>query len=75
MLALAVAARVVGRVFVGGAAVRGISFSSMPAVSPSFARVCSVFVTVASLALSQGAVFNEEPTVLERPVMEQALLH
>jgi hypothetical protein len=50
-------------------------FSTMPAVSPTFARVGSVSITVASEALGQGAVLNEELTVLKLPIVEQALLH
>ncbi len=75
MLALAVAAGVSGRVIVGRAAIRSMFFSTMPAVSPTFARVGSVFVTVTSVALGHGAVLNEELTVFELPIMEQALLH
>ncbi len=75
MLALAVAAGVSGKVFVGGAAVRSMFFSTMPAVSPTFACVSSVFVTVTLVALGHGAVLNEVLTVFELPVVEQALLH
>jgi hypothetical protein len=50
-------------------------FSTMPAVSPTFARVGSVSVVVASVALGHSAVLNEELTVFELPVVEQALLH
>jgi hypothetical protein len=75
VLALAVAAGVSGRVIVGRAAIRSMFFSTMPAVSPTFARVGSVSVTVTSVALGHGAVLNEELTVFELPVMEQALLH
>ncbi len=75
MLALAVAVEGCGRVLRGRAAVRGVFFSTMPAVSPSFAHLGSMSVMVASIALGQGAVLNEELTVLELPVMKQALLH
>jgi hypothetical protein len=62
-------------VLVSGAAVRIMFLSTMPAVSPTVARVGSVSITVLSVALSQGAVLNEEHTVFELPVVEQALLH
>ncbi len=75
MLALVVAAGVSGRVIVGRAAVRSMFFSTMPAVSPTFARVGRVSVTVTSVTLGHGAVINEELTVFELTVMEQALLH
>ncbi len=75
MLAHAVAAGIGSRVFVGGAAVGGMFFSTIPTVSATFARVCSVSVTVESVALSHGAVLNEELTILELPNVEQTLLH
>ncbi len=75
MLALAVAAGVSGRDFVGGAAVRSMFFSTMPAVSPTSARAGGLSLTVTLVALGHGAVLNEELTVFELPVMEQALLH
>ncbi len=75
MLALAVAARVDGRVLIGGAAVKGMFLSTMPAVFPMFARKGSVSLMVASVALGHGTVLNEELTVFELPVVEQALLH
>ncbi len=49
--------------------------STMSAVSPTFARVGSVSVTISFVALGHGAVLNEELTVSELPVVEQALLH
>ncbi len=64
-----------GRVFVGGAAVGGMFFGTMPAVSPTFACVGSVSIPVASEALGQSAVLNEELTLLKLPIVEQALLH
>ncbi len=70
MHALALAAGVSGRVYVGGAAVRSMFFSTMPAVSTTSARVGSVSVTVTSVALGHGAVLNDELTVLKLPVME-----
>ncbi len=75
MLALAVAAEVGGGVFRGGASIGGMFFSKMLAVSPTFARVGSVSVIVTSVALGHGAVLNEELTVFELPIVEQALLH
>ncbi len=75
MLALADGAGVGGGVLGGGAAVRGIFFSTMPAVFPTFASMGSVTVVVASVALGHSAVLNEELTVFELPIMEQALLH
>ncbi len=50
-------------------------FSEMPAVSPTFARMGSVSVVVASVALGHSAVLNEELTVSKLPVIEHALLH
>jgi hypothetical protein len=47
----------------------------MPTVSPTFASLGSVSVTVAFVALGQGAVLNEELTLFEFPVVKQALLH
>jgi hypothetical protein len=64
-----------GKVFVGGAAVRGMFLSTMLAVSPTFAHVGSVSITVASVALGQSAVFIIELTVFELPVVGQAVLH
>ncbi len=75
MLALPVAAGVGGRVLESGAAVGGMFFSTMPAVSPTFARMGSVSVVVASVALGRSAVLNEDLTIFELPIMEQALLH
>ncbi len=75
MLTLAVAAGVSGGVLGGGAAVGGMFFSTMPTVSPTFARVGSVSVMVTSVALGQGAVLYEQLTVSELPIVEQALLH
>ncbi len=75
MLALAVAAGVGGGVLGGGAAVGGMFFSTMPAVSPTFALVGSVSIVVASVALGHSAVLNEELAVFELPIVEQALLH
>ncbi len=57
-----------GRVFVGGAAVGGMFLCTMPAVSPTFARVGSASMTVATVALGQGAVLNEELTVFKFPL-------
>ncbi len=74
MLTLAVSAGVSGRVLRGGAAVR-VFFSTMLAVSPTFPRMGSVSVVVASVAMGHSAVLNEELTVFELPVVEQALLH
>ncbi len=75
MLTLAVAAGVGGRILRGGAAVGGMFFSTMPAVSLTFVRMGSVSVVVASVVLGHSAVLNEELTVFELPVVEQALLH
>jgi hypothetical protein len=75
VLALAVAAEVGGGVLGGRAAVGGMFFSTMPAVSPTFARVCSVSVTVTLVALSHSAVLYKKFTVFDLPVMEQALLY
>jgi hypothetical protein len=75
VLALAIAAGVGGRVFRSGAAVVGMFFSTMPTVFPTFARLCSVSIIVALVALGQGTVLNTELTVFELPIMEQALLH
>ncbi len=75
MSTLAVAAGV-GRWALGsGAAVGGMFFSTMLAVSLTFACLCSVSIMVASVALCHGAVLNKELTVFELPVMEQAFLH
>jgi hypothetical protein len=74
VFALAVTAGVGGRILRGGAAVGGMFFSTMPAVSLTFARMGSVSVVVASAALGHSAVLNEELTVIELPVVEQALL-
>ncbi len=74
MLTLAVAAVVDGGVHSGEAAVGGMFFRTMPAVSLTFARVGSVSVVLASVALGQSAVLNEELTVFELPIVEQALL-
>ncbi len=51
MLALAVAARVGGKVLRGGAAVEGMFFIRMSAVSTTLARVGSVSVVVTLVAL------------------------
>ncbi len=75
MLALAVAAGVGGVVLGGGAVVGGMFLSTMLAVSATFARMGSVSVVVASVALGHSAVLNEELTVFELPIVEQALLH
>jgi hypothetical protein len=75
VLTLAVAAGVGGGVLRSGAAVGGMFFGTMPAVSPAFARMGSVSVVVAFVALGHSAVLNEELTVFELPVVEQALLH
>ncbi len=75
MLALAAAAGVGGRILRGRAAVRGMFFSEMPAVSLTFARMSSLSVVVASVALGHSAVLNEELTVSKLPVIEHALLH
>jgi hypothetical protein len=56
VLALAIAAGVGGRVFVCGVAVGGMFFCTMSAVSPMFAHVGSVSVTIASTVSSHGAV-------------------
>ncbi len=58
MLALAVQARVSGKVLRGGAAVGGMFFSTMPAGSPIFACMGSVSVVIASLPLGHNAVLN-----------------
>ncbi len=47
----------------------------MTAVSPTFEHLGSVFVVVASVALGHSAVTNEEVTVFEHPILEEALLH
>jgi hypothetical protein len=52
-----------------------MSFSTVPTVSLTFAHMDSVSVVVASVALGHSAVLNEELTVFELPVVEQALLH
>ncbi len=64
-----------GRVFVGGAAVGSMFFSTMRAVSPTFACVGSVSVMVTTVALGHSAILNEELKVFRLSVMEQALLH
>jgi hypothetical protein len=75
VLTLIVATGVDGRVLGGGAAVRGMFFSTMPAVSPTFTRMGSVSIVIASVALGHSAVHNEEPTAFELPIVEQAHLH
>jgi hypothetical protein len=50
-------------------------FSTMLAVSPTFARVSIVSVMLTSVGLGQGAVLNEVLTVFEFPIVEQAPLH
>ncbi len=50
-------------------------FSTDITVSPTFARLCCMPITVAVVALRQVAFLNEELTVLELPIMKQALLH
>ncbi len=59
----------------GRAAIGSMLFSTVPAVSPTLARISSVSVMVPSVALGHRAVLNEKPTVFELPVMEHALLH
>jgi hypothetical protein len=49
--------------------------STMPAVSPTFALVSSVSISVASVVFIHNAILNEDLTVFELPVIEQALLH
>ncbi len=75
MLTLPVAEGVSGGILGGKRAVRGMFFSTLPAVSSTIARVGSVSVTVTLVTLGQSAVINEELTVFELPVMEEALLH
>ncbi len=75
MPALAVAAGVGGGVLGGRAAVGGLFFSTMPAVSPTVARMGNVFVVVASVAFGHSVILNKELIVFELPIMEQALLH
>ncbi len=75
MLVLAVAAKECGRIIRGRAAVRSEFFSTMPTISPTFACFSSVSVMVASVALGQGVVLNEELTVIELTIMKQAHLH
>ncbi len=69
MPALAVAVEIGGRVFRGSVAVRGMFFGIMNKVSSTFECLGSVSVTVAIVALSQGAVLDEELRVFELPIM------
>jgi hypothetical protein len=75
VLTLAFAAGVSGGVHGGETAVGGMFFSTMPAVSPTIARVGSLSVIVTLVALGPCEVLNEELTVFELLVMEQALLN
>ncbi len=74
MVALAVTAGVSSGILRGGEAVSSMFFSTMLAVSPTFARVSCMSIVVASVASGHSAVFNEELIVFELPVVEQALL-
>jgi hypothetical protein len=49
VLAIVVAAGVSGIVFVSGAAIGGMFFSTMPAVSPTFADLGNVSVTIENM--------------------------
>jgi hypothetical protein len=50
-------------------------FSTMLAISPTIARISSMSIVVAPVALGHDAVLNEGLTVFELPIVEQALLH
>ncbi len=75
MLALAVDAGVGGRCFRGGASSSVMVFSTKPTSSLTFARFCSVLVALAVEALRHNAILNEELTVMEFPIMDQALFN
>ncbi len=74
MLALTVAATVGSWVLRGGAAFRVVFLSTMPTITPTFARLNSVSKTVAFVALCESVVFNEELIVIKLSVMEYTLL-
>ncbi len=70
MLALAVAAEIVRKGFSSWAALRLIFFSLETTGLLTFAHSCNMFIALASEALHHCTVFNEEVTVLERPLVQ-----
>jgi hypothetical protein len=75
MLALAVGAVIGGGGFRSGPSPGVMIFSTIATSSLTFAPLCRVPVATAVEALCHSAVFNEELTVMELPLMGQALFH